>query len=181
MLFVLSRSKAFKFAFVDLDDYFPWYVELLDSTLRQSEHYQMLKKSFTSINIKNCLGTVLAINGMKRYYFMYHISSFKAFPLSLHKDRSSDAESDEGEIKDVASEECNIGFYRSSGLLKRRNRKRANETKIQTNESKKTTDSEKLFEFDLLRGLGIWLEKLCQGKLKKFKISQWPRSMTHSH
>ena len=140
----------------------------------------MLKKSFVNINIKNCLGTVLAINGMKRYYFMYHISSFKAFPLSLQKDRLSDEESDEEEINDVASEEYKIGFSQISGLLKRRNREQENVMKIQTNESKKTTDSEKLFEFDLLRGLGIWLEKLCQGKLKKFRISQWPRSMTHS-
>lgn len=37
-----------------------------------------------------------------------------------------------------------------------------------------SVDAAKLFESDLVRGLGMWLDKLCEGTLKRFKVNEWP-------
>ena len=36
----------------------------------------------------------------------------------------------------------------------------------------------KLLDVDLLRGLGGWMERMVEGKLKKFKLTDWPESMS---
>lgn len=60
-----SRTDAFKFAFLQLEQYLPWYRRLLEETIDY-------KRKLHTINMKNCIGTVLAINGPRRYYCMYH-------------------------------------------------------------------------------------------------------------
>ena len=35
-------------------------------------------------------------------------------------------------------------------------------------------DDKVLFEGDLLRGLGNWMDRLCEGTLKRFRVQYWP-------
>ena len=35
-------------------------------------------------------------------------------------------------------------------------------------------NARKLFESDLLRSLPRWMDMLCEGKLKKFRVTSWP-------
>ncbi|ESO05876.1 hypothetical protein HELRODRAFT_159956 [Helobdella robusta] len=56
-----ARSSAFRFAILDLNNYFGWYKQLLDITMRVSEHYNMLKRNMNNINVKNCLGQLVFI------------------------------------------------------------------------------------------------------------------------
>lgn len=40
-------------------------------------------------------------------------------------------------------------------------------------------DAKKLFQADLLNGLGNWLDRLCEGSLRRFRVEYWP-SMNYS-
>ncbi|ELU18125.1 hypothetical protein CAPTEDRAFT_225634 [Capitella teleta] len=60
-----SGTEAFKFGFLLLDDYAGWYRHLLEETLD-------FQRDLTGMNPNNCVGTVLAINGHRKYYSVYH-------------------------------------------------------------------------------------------------------------
>ncbi len=58
-LHLLFRSAAFTFSFLQLEHYLGWYRHLLEETLD-------FKRDLGKINLKNCVGTVLAINGPRK-------------------------------------------------------------------------------------------------------------------
>ena len=35
-------------------------------------------------------------------------------------------------------------------------------------------DAQKLFQSDLLGGLGNWMDRLCEGSLRRFRVEYWP-------
>ena len=35
-------------------------------------------------------------------------------------------------------------------------------------------DARKLFQSDLLGSLGNWMDRLCEGSLKRFRVEYWP-------
>lgn len=49
-----------------------WYQKLLETSVGNT-------KSLDKINIKNCIGTVLAINGYRKYYYIYSAKSGRKF------------------------------------------------------------------------------------------------------
>lgn len=59
------RYSALMFAFLQLEYYLDWYRHLLELSLD-------FKVTLESINNRNCVGTVLAINGDRKYYYIYH-------------------------------------------------------------------------------------------------------------
>lgn len=65
MVYPLTRYSGLTFGFLNLDLYMGWYRHLLEeSTDRKIDRNNM--------KIRNCLGTVLAINGHRNYYYIYH-------------------------------------------------------------------------------------------------------------
>lgn len=60
-----SRYSALTFGFLRLEYYIAWYQHLLETSLNN-------KVKLDSINIRNCIGTVLALNGYRKYYYIYH-------------------------------------------------------------------------------------------------------------
>ena len=134
----LFRSSAFKVAFVQLEEYLPWYRSLLEATIGLLENSDEAKHDLTHINLRNCLGTVLAINGQRKFYHMYHYSTMKTNANPWMEDDLSGDESDQ-ELK---------------------------------------SDAKKLFESDLVCGLGRWMNRLRNGKLKKYRVSFWPDMKT---
>ena len=59
-LFLRENSNVFHFQFTGL----PWYKKILNLTLPEPRDI--------NINPKNCIGTVLSLNGHRRYFCMYH-------------------------------------------------------------------------------------------------------------
>ena len=45
---------------------------------------------------------------------------------------------------------------------------------IEDSSSDEEEDAQKLFQSDLLAGLGNWLDRLCEGSLKRFRVEYWP-------
>jgi len=122
-----SKTDAFVFAYLQLEHHLDWYRHLLEETLD-------FKRNLQNINKKNCIGTLLAINGLRKYYCIYHAQNEKA--------RLSEAGSF-------------MGF-----------------------ETDSDTDNESmadfLFEADLLKQLPNWMDRLCEGSLRRFRVEYWP-------
>ncbi|XP_062581123.1 dnaJ homolog subfamily C member 16-like [Saccostrea cucullata] len=60
----LTRYSGLSFAFLRLESYIGWYSHLLEDSVGH-------KVELKNININNCIGTVLAVNGMRKYYYIY--------------------------------------------------------------------------------------------------------------
>ncbi|XP_046332432.2 dnaJ homolog subfamily C member 16-like [Haliotis rufescens] len=60
-----SRYSALTFAYLQLEYYISWYQHLLELSLN-------FKVKLNNININSCVGTVLAINGYRKYYYIFH-------------------------------------------------------------------------------------------------------------
>nr|XP_022341164.1 dnaJ homolog subfamily C member 16-like [Crassostrea virginica]XP_022341165.1 dnaJ homolog subfamily C member 16-like [Crassostrea virginica] len=60
----LTRYSGLTFAFLRLESYIGWYQHLLEDSVGH-------KVCIESININNCIGTVLALNGTRKYYYIY--------------------------------------------------------------------------------------------------------------
>lgn len=52
------------FAHMLIDKGVNWYSELLRLSLTESRDFK--------INLRNCIGTVIALNGHRKYFCMYH-------------------------------------------------------------------------------------------------------------
>lgn len=94
-----SRYSALTFAFLQLEYNIGWFRTLLEESIEEV--------NLDNINIKNCIGTVLALNGYRKYYYIYSAKRARQFirqrnnvseALGLHDlDEKSDEEDD---IKD---------------------------------------------------------------------------------
>ena len=128
----IFRGEAFKFAFLQLEHYLPWYRSLLEETLD-------FKRDLSGINMKNCIGTVLSINGPRKYYCIYHAQE-ELFKLRAAK--GSELDSGFLGFEDDSDEEVSL--------------------------------DDKIFESDLLSRLGNWMDRLCEGSLRRFRVDNWP-------
>jgi DnaJ family protein C protein 16 len=75
------RYSALTFAFLQLEYNINWYRTLLEESIDDVKLDQ--------INIKNCIGTVLALNGYRKYYYIY--SAKKARQFIRHRNNVSEA------------------------------------------------------------------------------------------
>ncbi len=115
-----------------------WFRHLLEETLD-------FQRDLTKINAKNCIGTVLALNGPRKYYCIFH-----AHEIRHRRQRRAEGYKVSGGF---------MGFEDSSS------EEEADLTDI---------NEEKLFEADLMNGLGTWMDRLCEGSLKRFRVEYWP-------
>jgi len=136
-----------------LEQYLPWFRDLLELTVD-------FRRSLTSINQKNCVGTVLAVNGPRHYFSIYHAASERA-AAQRH-------------LREVHTEHPPT----STGLRNRHHKPTGGKflglEESDSDDESSSLDASKLFESDLVRGLGMWLDKLCEGTLKRFKVNEWP-------
>merc|ERR1712147_535048 len=58
------RNKTLMFGFMYIEKGLSWYKKILNLTLPEPRDIK--------INPKNCIGTVLSLNGHRRYFCMYH-------------------------------------------------------------------------------------------------------------
>jgi len=134
-----------------LEQYLYWFRQLLESTVD-------FRRSLTSINQKNCVGTVMAVNGPRQYFSIYHAASERP---AAHRHINS---------KPVTTTD--------TGLRNRHHKTTGGKflglEESDSSDEDSSIDAAKLFESDLLRGLGMWLDKLCEGTLKRFKVTEWP-------
>ncbi|CAG2117798.1 unnamed protein product, partial [Medioppia subpectinata] len=142
------RNKTLMFAFLHVEKNLDWYRTILMQTL--GEHKQL------QINPKNCIGTVVSLNGFRKYLCVYH---------AKHPERRKPREGTSGAFmgfeEDSDNSETDIECGNPS-LVHR-----------QTGD----IDDDIVFEEHLLDGLSNWLDRLFEGSTQRYHIQYWPEHM----
>lgn len=143
------RNKTLNFGYLCLDKNLDWYKHLLQQVLGVSE---------LKVNKKYCIGTVLSLNGFKKYFRVYHA---KHHEIDCHDD-------------DTANDGSFLGFDdRDDDDLE----SGTSVAREQSDTSKETCNGNSYPIEDLLKRLPIWLDKMFDGMTKRYFIDQWPEEM----
>ncbi|XP_059178556.1 dnaJ homolog subfamily C member 16-like [Physella acuta] len=132
-----SRYSALTFAFLQLEYYLDWYRHLLELSMD-------FKVALKNINNRNCVGTVLAINGYRKYYYIYHPKRARKWMRREHGKNITKA----------------IGFGDSDSNS--------------SEDEGTTREENVLFEDEILAGLSIWMDRVFDGSVKKVRLNYWP-------
>lgn len=170
------------FAYLMLEKNLDWYKKILQQTL--GEHREL------NINPKNCIGTVIALNGFRKCFCVYH---------AKHPESNTNQRVSERGICHYSQPLTNYG---SKQLLRRpREPVRNNATSaagsflgLEDSDSdngdveagnlirrdltpEEETLSSIVFEEHLLDGLPNWLDRLFDGTTHRYHIQYWPDHM----
>lgn len=143
------RNRTLLFAFLLLERGLEWYKRLLmphlDSANRQ-----------LNINPKNCIGTVLSVNGHRKYFCMFHAKHAETGPS---RRRRGPRTADFLGLESDSEEEHGPGDMERGG-------------RMSWGESVRGADV--LFEEHLLDGLPDWLDRLFEGQTVRYHLNFWP-------
>ncbi|XP_071042785.1 dnaJ homolog subfamily C member 16 [Parasteatoda tepidariorum] len=146
------KNKTLMFAFLVVEKNLEWYRRLLLQTLGEPREL--------NINPKNCIGTVLSLNGHRKYFCVYHAkhaeqnhrgkgkkgdNSINGDFMGFEDSNSSDENSD---IEACKLDRHDFDLY---GNI--------------------------VFEEHLLDGLSNWLDRLFEGSTQRYYIQYWPDNM----
>jgi len=171
------RNKTLMFGFLYIEKGLPWFKKILNLTLPEPRDI--------NINPKNCIGTVLSLNGHRRYFCMYHAKhpegsrrkiytanngaaagAFMGFDSELEDSGGSDNERDvEGCAPPAAGAEA-AGQSKLSGGGGLAGAAAASLLDPH--------DHLPIFEDQLLDGLQMWLDRLFEGSTYRYHINYWP-------
>ncbi|XP_055385041.1 dnaJ homolog subfamily C member 16 isoform X2 [Condylostylus longicornis] len=140
------KNKTLLFGHMLIEKGLSWYAELLRLSLSESRDLQ--------INPRNCIGTVIALNGHRKYFCMYHAKhpeSKRGAKRMLKMTRRLTRRNDDPEAgaflgMDSASDDSDTSEFESKILL----------------------------EENLLDGLSNWLDRLFEGTTHRYYINYWP-------
>lgn len=145
-LWPYRRNRTLLFGYLCLDKNLNWYRLLLR---------EILEIDNLRVNKKNCIGTVLSLNGFKKYLRVYH---------AKHNERGcyEDDEDNCGSFLclNVEDEETN-----SDGIIMRAD--------VENSFSRDKTCSPE----DLLARFPIWLDKMFDGLTKRYFLNNWPQEI----
>ncbi|KAJ9586685.1 hypothetical protein L9F63_019723, partial [Diploptera punctata] len=157
------KNKTLMFGHVSLERGLDWYKCLLTLSLPEPRDL--------NINPRNCIGTVLSLNGHRRYFCMYHAkhpecikgkASKRMVKMTKHFSNTVDgtdgafmgfdtSDSDDTETSDLEQ---------GSRLL--------------DDASVNDKYTNVVFQGDLLDGLPNWLDRLFEGTTHRYYINYWP-------
>ncbi|ERL93213.1 dnaJ homolog subfamily C member 16 [Dendroctonus ponderosae] len=132
------KNKTLNFAYMYIEKGLAWYKDLLQVSL--------FEETELNINPRNCVGTVLALNGHRKYFCVFHAKHREKKKKALKKiEKSKDAEKD-----------CESGAF------------------IGFNSESDSESEDVLLEGALLDGLSNWLDRLFEGSTQRYHINYWP-------
>jgi len=139
------RNKTLMFGFMYIEKGLSWYKKILNLTLPEPRDIK--------INPKNCIGTVLSLNGHRRYFCMYHAKHPEAsrrpgYYTSSGAFMGFDSENDSSDIEDI---------------------ERAKPAPVLD-----SPDHLPIFEDQLLDGLQNWMDRLFEGSTYRYHVNYWP-------
>ncbi|XP_055949494.1 dnaJ homolog subfamily C member 16-like [Argiope bruennichi] len=154
IVYPYRKNKTLMFAFLMVEKNLEWYRHLLLQTLGEQREL--------NINPKNCIGTVLSLNGHRKYFCVYHAKH--AEPNSRR--REAKVKKGEGSVGEF------IGFDESNSDSENSDVEAA---KLSKNDC--DIYGSILFEEHLLDGLPNWLDRLFEGSTRRYYIQYWPDNM----
>ncbi|VDK40547.1 unnamed protein product [Taenia asiatica] len=144
-----------------------------------------------TFNPANCRGTVLAVNGYRRYFHMYHPllpgaksrsysqASCSSFPIEYEiEDEEESYKVRRRHVPSSSSKESRrvTNFSRLLGL----NRSSDEESDYESEDEDMVTPAIPLLEHEVLAGLPTWFDRLFEGSLRRYHVPEWPRHLTLS-
>eukprot|EP00092_Neocalanus_flemingeri_P087100 GFUD01109853.1.p1 GENE.GFUD01109853.1~~GFUD01109853.1.p1 ORF type:complete len:797 (+),score=258.24 GFUD01109853.1:84-2474(+) len=141
------RNKTLMFGFMYIEKGLSWYKKILNLTLPEPRDIK--------INPKNCIGTVLSLNGHRRYFCMYHAKHPEATRRPGYYTAS-------GAFMGFDSED-----EASDGEM---DLERANQPAPVLD----SPDHLPIFEDQLLDGLQNWMDRLFEGSTYRYHVNYWP-------
>ncbi|CAG0884028.1 unnamed protein product [Cyprideis torosa] len=180
IVYPYRRNKSLMFAFLDVTRGLDWFKKLLTLALPDLEGHRSL-----NINPKNVIGTVLSLNGHRKYYCMYHAKHREPGPTR----RASAAFMGFNDSENSDEEDSTIAM--ESGFVRMRARSDTRGSSAGASRSMESTslgdesyvseevlqaqyDSDILFLEHLLDGLPNWLDRLFEGSTTRYHINYWP-------
>ncbi|CAG9760162.1 unnamed protein product [Ceutorhynchus assimilis] len=131
------KNKTLHFAYMYIERGLTWYKELLQLSLFEEREL--------NINPRNCVGTVLALNGHRKYFCVFHAKhTEKRKTLTKSTDTPGQKDCESGAF---------IGF---------------------NSEDSESESEEILLQGSLLDGLSNWLDRLFEGTTQRYHINYWP-------
>lgn len=132
------------FSYMYIERGLSWYKELLQLSLPDEREL--------NINPRNCVGTVLSLNGHRKYFCMFH---------AKHTEKSSKKHGGAvGGSKTVKTpfqeKDCESGTFIG----------------FETDSSE--SEEEILLQENLLDALPNWLDRLFEGTTQRYHINYWP-------
>lgn len=142
-----DRNKTLMFAHMLIEKGIGWYAELLRLSLSESREMK--------INPRNCIGTVIALNGHRKYFCMYHAKhpeSNRGAKRMMKMTRQLSTMPSDPEAGAFLGMDSSDSETSTSDI---------SEPKI-------------LLEENLLDGLPNWLDRLFEGTTHRYYINYWP-------
>jgi len=164
------RNKTLMFGFLYIEKGLPWFKKILNLTLPEPRDI--------NINPKNCIGTVLSLNGHRRYFCMYHAKHPEGSRRKLYTANNGAAAGAfmgfDSELEDSGSEgERDVeGGGVVGGNAGGAGAAAAAQPGVPLLSD--PHDHLPIFEDQLLDGLQMWLDRLFEGSTFRYHINFWP-------
>lgn len=132
------KNKTLMFSYMYIERGLAWYKELLQLSLPEEREL--------NINPRNCVGTVLSLNGHRKYFCMFHA---KHTEKKKKRKVKNSLKYDQNDCESGAF----IGF---------------------DSDTSESDGEEILLKENLLDGLPNWLDRLFEGTTQRYHINYWP-------
>lgn len=123
-----------------------------------------------NINPKNCIGTILSLNGHRRYFCMYHAKHPEGSRKRIYTANNGHVAGAfmglDSEIDSELDDENDVEGQRESLAAAR-----FRSTTVPLLDS---PDHLPIFEDQLLDGLQTWMDRLFEGSTYRYHINYWP-------
>ncbi|XP_014254175.1 dnaJ homolog subfamily C member 16 isoform X1 [Cimex lectularius] len=149
------KNKTLMFAILNLERGLSWYTEILSQSLPEPRDL--------SINPKNCIGTVLALNGLRKYFCIYH---------AKHPEGSYWGKS---RMKRIMNNQ--LGVKTSGGFIgfdDTTSESDLSDVEQGLHPEPPSKYGDVLFVENLLDGLPNWLDRLFEGTTHRYYLNYWP-------
>lgn len=141
------RNKTLMFGFMYIEKGLQWYKKILNLTLPEPRDI--------NINPKNCIGTVLSLNGHRRYFCMYHAKHPEAARRHGYYTPSGAFMGFDSEDNSSDNEDVEQARPATAAVLD-------------------SPDHLPIFEDQLLDGLQNWMDRLFEGTTYRYHVNYWP-------
>ncbi|KAK6618367.1 hypothetical protein RUM44_002819 [Polyplax serrata] len=156
------KNKTLMFGYMSIDRGLEWYKRLLTLSLPEPRELD--------INPRNCIGTVLSLNGHRKYFCMYHAKHPECFKSRGSKRMIRMTKSLNSRDDVVGKLGSFMGFDESSDS----DTEDEFDVEQGTRELDEENDENVLLQSNLLKGLPNWLDRLFEGTTHRYYINYWP-------
>nr|SVE73486.1 EOG090X049L [Daphnia atkinsoni] len=170
------KNKSLLFGWMNIDRGLPWYSRLLNLALKIVDEDEGIDVTLdpNAVKPKNCVGTVISLNGHRRYFCIYH---------ARHPECVSDSGAKRMQNMALRLTVSNRAMNDASGSFMGFDTsvEDSENSDVERGDTLKSSDKvfprfpAKRFPIEVaLEGLTNWLDRLFEGTAQRYNINYWP-------